>query len=170
MCVVYYVLCKNALKKKKRPKRLTCKKSASFCILLVPPYTSCLPHSELPGNLHNIAASPLSHLPSSPYRQLFHRSCPAPHGSSPPLRSSSQTDNATSSENSECQETKLYLFETKLYLALSFAMLDNSFWSSMGYKTTQENRRQLQLQKGLNVDVIYANRITENCLDYYYFR
>lgn len=135
----------------KRPKRLTCKKSASFCILLVPPYTSCLPHSELPGNLHNIAASPLSHLPSSPYRQLFHRSCPAPHGSSPPLRSSSQTDNATSSEKSECQETWV---ETKIYTALSFTMLDNSLWSSMGYKATQENRRQLQLQ---NVEVIYAN-------------
>lgn len=150
MCCLY-VLCKNAFKSFKR---LTCKRFASFCILLVPPYTSCLPHSELPGNLHNIAASPLSHLPSSPYRQLFHRSCPAPHGSSPPLRSSSQTDNATSSEKSECQETWV---ETKLYTAFSFAMHDNSFWSSMGYKTTQENRRQLQLQKGLNVEVIYAN-------------
>lgn len=96
MCLVYYVLCKDAFKRERKGQRgLTCKKSASFCILRVLPCTSCLPHSELPGNLHSIAASPLSHLPSSPYRQSFHRSCPAPHGSSPPLRSSSHTDNAS---------------------------------------------------------------------------
>lgn len=90
-------------------KKLTCKKSASFCTWPVLPCTSCLLHSALLESRHSKVTGPLLPPPSSPGKKLSHRSYPALHGNSLQLQSSF------------CTIGEMKMFQSKLY---SVVLLD----------------------------------------------